>query len=140
MVHLSANTLQTSFFKNEGGIWERKEQIYKRKDTFIHLIFLDQGIHEIKVKLLTTKEMAGWTPSLYLKMRQTRHSVTVLDWHRPNTPAVQTISQCFTSRLHYFSNWSQHARQAILAYQPLMNLPPFPIKGVMRVLEMQKFH
>lgn len=60
--------------------------------------------------------------------------------HRPNTSTLQTISQCFTSKLHYVSNLSQHAGQAILAYQPLVNLSPFLVKGMMRVLQMQKFH
>lgn len=60
--------------------------------------------------------------------------------HRPNTSTLQTVSQCFTSKLHYVSNLSQHAGQAILAYQPLVNLSPFLVKGMMRVLQMQKFH
>lgn len=69
-----------------------------------------------------------------------RDALWPLGSNMPNNPTWQTISQYSTSRLHYFSNGSQHARQAIPAYQPLLNLSPFPIKGIMRVLQMQKFH
>lgn len=88
-------------------------------------------------RLATTEN--GWTPSTHL-VHYRGDMLWPLGSNMPNTPTLQTISQCFTLRLHYFSSRSQHAGQAILAYQPLLNLSPFPIEGIMRVLQMQKFH
>lgn len=118
-----------------GQIWGRQEQTQRKKTHSFTQSFLVKSSHDRSVRLWTTAENGHiWSTT------DRRDTLWPLGSNMPNTPTWQTISQCFTSRLHYCSNWSQHAGQAILAYQPLLNLSPFPIKGIMRVLQMQKFH
>lgn len=152
--HLSIKTLLTQFNKErerkdegrgkegrkEGGTNSRERRTNPwEENTFIYSIFLGRE-HSWNEFEAVDYHRNGWTPSTHLVHYRQQTLSNLLGSNMPNTPTLQTVSQCFTSRLHYFSNWSQHAVQAILAYQPLVNLSPFPIKGMMRMLQMQKFH